>query len=160
MSVEKSPRRARGRPRGFAPDAALDCAAELFWRHGYEGTDVEAVASRVGVTKPSLYRLFGDKEGLFVQALAHYGRTHGSDPVRAFVAASKVREAVARFLETAVAGATRPGGPSGCLMACVAAQCSEALPQVRALYAAGLDATEKVIVERFAQAVVLICVEI
>src|ERR1022692_2930864 len=54
-------KRPRGRPKGFIPDEALDRAVEMFWEHGYEGVDVERIARAVNVTKPALYRAFGDK---------------------------------------------------------------------------------------------------
>ena len=132
---------------------ALDCAVELFWERGYEGVDLETVAARVGVTKPSLYRLFGNKRSLFVRALRHYGETVGAAPSRMFGDAADVRDAVAQLLDGALALATRAGQPSGCLMACVAAQYAETLPEVRALYAGGLAELERTVAARLALAV-------
>jgi AcrR family transcriptional regulator len=43
----------------------LDAAFELFLRHGYEGTSMEAIASSAGVTKPVVYACFAGKEELF-----------------------------------------------------------------------------------------------
>ena len=145
--------RPRGRPPSFDAAAALNCAVELFWERGYEGVDLETVAARVGVTKPSLYRLFGNKRSLFVRALRHYGETVGAAPSRAFRDAPDVRAAVARLLDTALALATRDGQSSGCLMACVAAHYAETLPEVRALYAGGLAELERTVAARFAQAI-------
>jgi len=39
----------------------LDAASELFFEHGYEGTSVEAIASRLHVTKPFVYYHFDNK---------------------------------------------------------------------------------------------------
>jgi len=143
----------RGRPLGFDPAAALDCAVELFWERGYEGVDVATIAARAGVTKPSLYRLFGDKRSLFVHALRHYGETIAAVPIRAFLDGRDIRDAVARLLASAAAAATQPGRPSGCLMVCVAAQYAETLPEVRALYAGGLAELERVVAGRFTLAI-------
>src|SRR3546814_3569723 len=60
-SVTNKARRLPGRPRGFDPNDALDAAALHFWRDGFDAADVGGIASAIGITKPSLYRLFGDK---------------------------------------------------------------------------------------------------
>jgi AcrR family transcriptional regulator len=39
----------------------LDAASELFFQNGYEGTSVEAIASRLHVTKPFIYYHFDNK---------------------------------------------------------------------------------------------------
>ena len=47
----------------------LDSAAELFTRHGFGGTSIEAIAAHAGIGKLTLYRRFADKDALF-QAVA------------------------------------------------------------------------------------------
>ncbi len=63
---------ARGRPREFDPDTALDEALEVFARDGFEPTSVQTLADAMGICKPSLYAAYGNKEGLFVAALTRY----------------------------------------------------------------------------------------
>jgi outer membrane protein len=46
----------------------LDAGLKLFANRGYAGTAVQDIADEAGVTKPTLYYYFGNKEGLF-QAL-------------------------------------------------------------------------------------------
>ena len=43
----------------------LDVGRTLFAERGYDGTSVEEVASRAGVSKPVVYEHFGGKEGLY-----------------------------------------------------------------------------------------------
>jgi len=43
----------------------LDAAAELFTKHGYAGTSIEAIAAHAGIGKLTLYRRFADKDALF-----------------------------------------------------------------------------------------------
>jgi TetR/AcrR family transcriptional repressor of mexJK operon len=48
-------------------------ANSLFLERGYDGTTMDDVAARAGVSKPTLYRYFADKDGLYaavVQATA------------------------------------------------------------------------------------------
>ena len=59
------PRRARGRPLSFDREVVLERAMRLFWQQGYETTSVGDLTSAMGITAPSLYTAFGDKEGLY-----------------------------------------------------------------------------------------------
>jgi AcrR family transcriptional regulator len=43
----------------------LDVGRQLFAERGYDGTSVEEVALRAGVSKPVVYEHFGGKEGLY-----------------------------------------------------------------------------------------------
>src|SRR5437763_8535170 len=48
-----------------ADDQLLDAACELFAAEGFDRANMEAIAERGGVTKPTLYARFGSKDGLF-----------------------------------------------------------------------------------------------
>jgi AcrR family transcriptional regulator len=64
-------------------DSILEAAMEEFAVGGLEGTPVEAIAKRVGVSQPYLFQLFGTKKDLF---LATIGRGHARI-MRAFMEA-------------------------------------------------------------------------
>jgi AcrR family transcriptional regulator len=49
--------------------ALLDAARQLFATVGYDATTVRAVADRAGVNQALLFRYFGNKEGLFAEAV-------------------------------------------------------------------------------------------
>lgn len=61
-----------GRPRAFNTDDALDQAVQLFWRKGFLGTSLSDLTEAMGISRPSLYAAFGNKESLFRQALDRY----------------------------------------------------------------------------------------
>jgi AcrR family transcriptional regulator len=48
----------------------LDAATAVFTERGYQAGSMDAVAERVGVTKPVLYDHFGSKEGLLLASIA------------------------------------------------------------------------------------------
>ncbi|MFD7657256.1 TetR family transcriptional regulator [Actinosynnema sp. NPDC059797] len=83
--------------RGARTRAALVAASiELFDRHGYEATSLEAVCRRVSVTKGALYRHFPSKQALAVAVVEEYFRRWhdvraeledgGAGPLRTLVA--------------------------------------------------------------------------
>ena len=61
-----------GRPREFDKSKAIDSAMLLFWRNGYEGTSISDLTEALGITRPSLYAAFGNKEQLFRTVLDRY----------------------------------------------------------------------------------------
>jgi AcrR family transcriptional regulator len=67
-----------GRPREFDRDAALEAAMLLFWRKGFAASSMNDLCEAMGVRSPSLYAAFGSKEELYLEAIEHYARTHGS----------------------------------------------------------------------------------
>ena len=64
----------RGRPREFCLDDGLAKALRVFWSKGYEGTSLTDLTEAIGITRPSLYAAFGNKESLFRKALDLYQR--------------------------------------------------------------------------------------
>jgi AcrR family transcriptional regulator len=107
---------AKGRPRSFDLDHALEKALHLFWAHGYEGASISMLASEMGINVPSLYAAFGNKEALFLKAVEKYGQQNGP-PLYAEAFKKKTSYEVARFiLEGEVELVTRPGTPDGCLV--------------------------------------------
>ena len=64
-----------GRPREFDIDTAIKTATELFWRKGYEGTSLNDLTGAMGITAPSFYFAFGNKEKLFRRVIEQYYET-------------------------------------------------------------------------------------
>ncbi|HEX5755153.1 MAG TPA: TetR/AcrR family transcriptional regulator, partial [Arenimonas sp.] len=59
-----------GRPKDLEKRAAiLEAAKALFVEHGYDGTSMDAIAQRAGVSKLTVYSHFQDKDSLFVEAV-------------------------------------------------------------------------------------------
>jgi len=141
-------KRPRGRPKGFIPDEALDRAVEMFWEHGYEGVDVERIARAVNVTKPALYRAFGDKSTLLLKAVERYAMTYVAPRMAAFQAEPEIHKAVTSFCEATVNSASDEAC-GGCMMAAAALGQSERVTEIRSYAAKGLAATANIFAKRF-----------
>src|SRR6478752_8329148 len=105
---------ARGRPRGFDTDEALDRAVEVFWRQGYEGTTLDDLTGAMGINRPSLYAAFGNKEATFRRAVERYSQVDMSYVAEA-LAQTTTRAVAEHYLRSNVVAITRPGKPAGCL---------------------------------------------
>lgn len=60
--------------------AVLSATVEELVRRGYFGTSVEAVAQRAGVSKATLYRGWGGRDGLLLAAVEWYGVAQADVP--------------------------------------------------------------------------------
>jgi AcrR family transcriptional regulator len=104
-----------GRPRSFDRDTALAAAVEQFWRTGYEETSIAMLTKAMGVTPPSLYAAFGDKDSLFEEASTLYFR-RTCEAVDDAAARPVLRDAIAAMLEGTARAHTDAETPLGCLM--------------------------------------------
>ena len=60
-----------GRPRSHRADRAiLDSAVELLCKDGLEGFSIEAVAAGAGVSRPTVYRRYSDRDALLHHAVS------------------------------------------------------------------------------------------
>ncbi|MBN8831771.1 MAG: TetR/AcrR family transcriptional regulator [Sphingomonadales bacterium] len=121
----------RGRPREFDVDKALSAALRVFWSKGYEGASLTDLTEAMGITRPSLYAAFGNKEALFRQALDLYEREKLAYVGPAL--AQPTAKAVARhLLEGALANCTSDCEPGGCLAVISSTACGQEAECIRA----------------------------
>lgn len=140
-----------GRPRAFDEEAVLGRAAEVFWRHGYEGASLSALTSAMGINRPSLYATFGSKEQLFERAFARYHEAQVAS-ARAALDRPTAYAAIEAFLRSSADGLTADDHPAGCLSIQGGLACSPENARVSEVLAAGRAATESALVERLSRA--------
>ena len=113
-----------GRARTFDADEALDRAMTVFWSKGYEGTSLSDLTEAMGISRPSLYSAYGNKEELFRKALERYGE--GPSAYERDALAQPTARAVAEALLRGAADVqTDPATPAGCLAVLGTTYCAE-----------------------------------
>ena len=109
-----------GRPRSFDESDALNKATQVFWSKGYDGVTIDDLVAGMGVGRPSLYAVFGDKRTIFLRVLKAYAERKGASAAKALLSSQSLRDSIAGFLRYAVESATEKGSARGCLLVCVA----------------------------------------
>jgi AcrR family transcriptional regulator len=130
-TAAKPARKPRGRPLSFDRDAALETAMRVFWERGYEAASISDLTSAMGITPPSLYTAFGDKEQLFLEAIERYALGYGSAGARALNEEPSARGAIERWLTEAANELTQPCHPKGCMVVMATTNCSAAAERVQ-----------------------------
>src|SRR5271163_1582304 len=110
----------RGRPRSFDERQALEKATQVFWSKGNDGVTIDDLVAGMGVGRPSLYAVFGDKRTIFLRVLKAYAETKGALAAKALLSPRPLRDSLAAFLRHVVETATEKGSARGCLLVCVA----------------------------------------
>ncbi len=98
----------------------MEKATQVFWLKGYDGVTIEDLVVGMGVGKPTLYSVFGDKRTLFLRVLKDYAEKKGALAAKALLSPQTLRDSLAAFLKHAVKTATEKGSARGCLLVCVA----------------------------------------
>jgi AcrR family transcriptional regulator len=119
-----------GRPREFDIDQALNLALQVFWRKGYEGASMADLTEAMGITKPSLYAAFGNKEELFRKAFDRYVDGPGGY-VRIALQKPTARAVVEHILHAAADALSGPDHPPGCLAVQGALSCGDAAETIK-----------------------------
>lgn len=110
-----APAPARGRPRSFDREQALDAAMCVFWSKGFAGASMSDLTAAMRIASPSLYAAFGSKEGLFREAVDRYVALH-HDEFWGVMDLPTARESVEGLLRNAVLAFSSQDVPNGCMV--------------------------------------------
>jgi AcrR family transcriptional regulator len=141
----------RGRPREFCVDQALAKALRVFWSKGYDGASLSDLTEAMGITRPSLYAAFGNKESLFRKALDLY-QTEKMAYVGEALAKPTARGVAETLLRGSVVNSTACGEPHGCLGVITSVACGNEADTVRAEVVERSHTVRKALVDRLDQA--------
>ena len=86
----------------------------------YDGVTIDDLVAGMGVGRPSLYAVFGDKRTLFLRVLKAYAERKGALAAKALLSPQALRASLVSFLRHNVESVTEEGSALGCLIVCVA----------------------------------------
>ena len=141
----------KGRPREFCLDEALAAALRVFWSKGYEGASLSDLTEAMGITRPSLYAAFGNKEALFRKALDLYEREKLAFMGEALKAPTS-RGVAERLLRGALEMQTSECEPRGCLRVISSVACGAEAESIRAEVLARRASSHQALLDRFQRA--------
>lgn len=141
----------KGRPRGFCTDTALAAALRVFWTKGYEGASITDLTEAMGITRPSMYAAFGNKESLFRHALDLYEREK-LDYIGRALAAPTARGVAERMMRGGIETQTSDCAAKGCLSVISSLPCGDDALAIREEVIARRASSHAAMLARFERA--------
>ena len=143
----------RGRPRTYNPDDALSAALNVFWRHGFSGSSLDAISAAAGMNRPSLYAAFGDKKSIYRKSLDKFSREFLSGLEAALFAGVSLEDDLVNFYLAALSVyQSGKHAARGCPMICTAITEAALDDDIQSDLANSLDRIDWVLATRFEQA--------
>lgn len=104
------------RPREFDLNDTLDRAMQAFWAKGYEATSLDDLCAATGLGRSSLYAAFGDKQGLYLNALAQYEAAAVARINAAVSGSASPRAGITAFVHRVIDDIVAGPGRRGCFI--------------------------------------------
>lgn len=121
------------------------CAAELFWRQGYNATGLSEILQEARLPKGSLYFYFEGKRDLAAAVIEYYRRIV-SDDMKQLAMGRDWREFVHALTRKHLDSAAE-GEHTGCPFAVMGMELALSEPEIAGLYATALDEARQIMAE-------------
>lgn len=89
---------------------ALEKAVGLFWEKGYHGSSMKQIEQALDMRPGSIYATFGNKDGLFSEALASYAEQGGREMAEHMARYDSIIEGLQAYLRTLAASCGQADG--------------------------------------------------
>lgn len=104
------------RPREFDEDRVKEAVMKVFWQKGYEATSMQDLVDATGLLKGSLYGAFGDKQTLYMIALAHYDHTRMQAGIDMLLGEGNATQKISGLFDSVIEAAKTGEFAGGCLL--------------------------------------------
>ena len=94
----------------------MQSAMNCFWQRGYEATSMRDLAASMGMSAPSLYNAFGDKQRLFARALERYLDRNARDLVHRLESSLPPKGAIQQFFAEIIDHSINDRERKGCFL--------------------------------------------
>ena len=136
--------------KGEASRAKLvTCAAELFWRQGYNATGLAEILQAAELPKGSFYFYFEGKRDLAAAVIEYYRRIVSDDMKQ--MAEGHDWHGFVHALAQKHLGSAAGGGHNGCPFAVMGMELALSEPEIAGMYAAALDEARQIMAEALAR---------
>lgn len=123
--------RRRGRPRAFCIEQALGKIREVFARKGYAETTLDDLCEATGLSRPSLYAAYGDKEQAYLAALKDYNSKNQAALETILSTPATLAEQLTVLYAQSAAFFCRGADQPGCMITSTAAAAAPSYPAIR-----------------------------
>jgi AcrR family transcriptional regulator len=124
---------------------------DVFWRHGYEASSIDQLATAMGLSRSSMYKRFQDKDGLFQEVLSAYAERL-LRRMRAVRGDTK-RQQLEALLHEFLPGERKTGRPTGCMLARSCTEMADLPPASQSVAQQGLAGQRAILGEILSEAV-------
>ena len=144
--------RKRGRPATIDTQSAMQSLVELFRAKGYAAVSLDDLSDATGLSRPSLYRSFGNKLSMYVAAMNAFGDQVRKEAVPALLAPGRLEDALANFYEAMLTIYYRDDEVSpGCLVYATAPSSAHE-KEIQERLRFGVDSTDQIMRQRIQSA--------
>lgn len=122
----------RGRPKTLVRQQVLDVATKVYWEQGPERVSLSEVCVNAQVSRPSLYREFGNEDGLLAASLMNYHERVFKPFFKILADIGPMEQVLTKFVDKMTGGTGPRGHPDGCLLVKTRSAIDSVGPQSRA----------------------------
>lgn len=97
MNIEEI-KRSRGRPKTLDREHVLNVSMQVYWHEGLEVISLNEICKRANVSKPGIYREFGNDDGLIKAVLSHYQKQVLKQIHQIFIEDKSFREILDKYI--------------------------------------------------------------
>lgn len=144
--IEK--KRGRGRPATIDTESATRAVVELFRSKGYAAVSLDDLSDATGLSRPSLYRTFGNKLSMYIRAMDAFGEQVSELAIPALQAEGDIEDAIKDFFTAMLSIYYRDADVApGCLVFGTAPSSAD-IDAIQARLKYGIEQLDRLIRER------------